>query len=434
MKYSKENQPLVCMQTQSTCYKETSVMKVKGILMHSTGANNPNLKRYIQPSDKAINKDEMIELLGKNLNNNDYNHTDLPSGLNAWIGKLADGTVTTIQTMPWNYRPWGCAAGEKGSCNNGWIQFEICEDNLNNKTYFEKIYQEACELIAYLCQMYSLNPYGTVMVNDIQIPIILCHADAHELGFGSNHADVLHWFNKYGKTMNDVRNDVAKLLNIEPEKQPEILYYVKENWEENNTIKNSYRDLELATIECDKLGNNYKVYNDEGISIYPIELTESIETEEEIPTIQESKFKIRQEVKVLPGSKYTTGESIPTWVTRAKLYVRGFNTDGTVVFSTKKYGPITGATLESNLIDPTQDIKILEEKVNEPEEEKEVFKPYIVKIDTDVLNVRMGPGTNHKITAQVTKNFMFTIIEEKNGWGKLKSGAGWILLKYTTKP
>ena len=61
MKYSKENQPLVCMQTQSTCYKETSVMKVKGILMHSTGANNPNLKRYIQPSDKAINKDEMIE-------------------------------------------------------------------------------------------------------------------------------------------------------------------------------------------------------------------------------------------------------------------------------------------------------------------------------------------------------------------------------------
>ena len=96
MKYSKENQPLVCMQTQSTCYKETSVMKVKGILMHSTGANNPNLKRYIQPSDKAINKDEMIELLGKNLNNNDYNHTDLPSGLNAWIGKLADGTVTTV--------------------------------------------------------------------------------------------------------------------------------------------------------------------------------------------------------------------------------------------------------------------------------------------------------------------------------------------------
>jgi hypothetical protein len=96
MKYSKENQPLVCMQTQSTCYKETSIMKVKGILMHSTGANNPNLKRYIQPSDKAINKDEMIELLGKNLNNNDYNHTDLSTGLNAWIGKLADGTVTTI--------------------------------------------------------------------------------------------------------------------------------------------------------------------------------------------------------------------------------------------------------------------------------------------------------------------------------------------------
>ena len=50
MKYSSGNKPLVCMQTQSTCYKSTNKMSVKGILIHSTGANNPNLKRYIQPS------------------------------------------------------------------------------------------------------------------------------------------------------------------------------------------------------------------------------------------------------------------------------------------------------------------------------------------------------------------------------------------------
>jgi hypothetical protein len=52
------------------------------------------------------------------------------AGLNAFIGYLRDGSVGTIQTMPWDFRPWGCGSGIKGSCNNGWIQFEICEDNL----------------------------------------------------------------------------------------------------------------------------------------------------------------------------------------------------------------------------------------------------------------------------------------------------------------
>jgi hypothetical protein len=84
------------MQTQSTCYKATNIMKVKGILIHSTGSNNPKLNRYVQPSDNAINKDEMIALLGKNIYNNDYNHEDLSTGLNAWIGKLADGSVAAV--------------------------------------------------------------------------------------------------------------------------------------------------------------------------------------------------------------------------------------------------------------------------------------------------------------------------------------------------
>ena len=175
MKYSKTNTPLVCMQTNSTCYKGTSTMTVKGVLWHSTGANNPNLKRYVQPSDNASNKQEMLNLLGKNTGGNDWNHIYREAGLNCWIGKLADGTVTTVQTMPWNYKPWGCGSGSKGSCNNGWIQFEICEDGLNDKSYFEKVYQEACEITAYLCDLYNLDPKGTVNVNGIQTPVILCH-------------------------------------------------------------------------------------------------------------------------------------------------------------------------------------------------------------------------------------------------------------------
>lgn len=58
---------------------------------------------------------------------------------------------------------------------------------------------------------------------------------------------------------------------------------------------------------------------------------------------------------------------------------------------------------------------------------------YIVKITAGSLNVRSGPGTNYSITSVVKKNEKYTIVEEKNGWGKLKSGVGWISLAYTQK-
>ena len=216
MKYSNSNKPLQCMLTNSSCYKGTSLMTVKGVLWHSTGANNPYLKRYVQPSDDDNNYAELMKILGKNKYGNDFNHINAQAGLNCWIGKLQDETVTTIQTMPWNYRPWGCGSGRKGSCNSGLIQFEICEDGLTDKNYFNKVYKEACEIAAYLCKLYNINPYGTVKLNGVEVPTILCHADSHKLELGSNHGDVLHWFKKHGKTMDDVRNDVAKLMDITP--------------------------------------------------------------------------------------------------------------------------------------------------------------------------------------------------------------------------
>ena len=184
----------------------------------------------------------MIKLIGKNKYNNDYNHASYQSGLNCWIGKLADGTVTTVQTMPWNYRPWGCGSGSKGSCNNGWIQFEICEDDLNNIDYFNKIYKEACEITAYLCKMYNLNPKGFVKMNGINVPVILCHADSYKLGLGSNHGDVLHWFSKYGKTMENVRNDVAALMENTsiPIIKPEIEEEEEMTQEQFNVMMNNW--------------------------------------------------------------------------------------------------------------------------------------------------------------------------------------------------
>ena len=127
MKYTEKNTPMVCMQTNSACYKNTSTMNVKGILWHSTGANNPTIKRYVQPSSNDKNYKTLMAKIGKNSCGNDWNHISVDAGLNAWIGQLQDGTVTTVQSMPWNYKPWGCGGGAYGSCNDGWIQFEIMQ-------------------------------------------------------------------------------------------------------------------------------------------------------------------------------------------------------------------------------------------------------------------------------------------------------------------
>lgn len=59
---------------------------------------------------------------------------------------------------------------------------------------------------------------------------------------------------------------------------------------------------------------------------------------------------------------------------------------------------------------------------------------YKVKIvNCDTLNVRKGAGVDYPVVTTVKKGEVYTIVGETNGWGKLKSGVGYISLKYTQK-
>lgn len=67
------------------------------------------------------------------------------------------------------------------------------------------------------------------------------------------------------------------------------------------------------------------------------------------------------------------------------------------------------------------------------------FQPYQVQVTTANLRIRTGPGTNYAATGSFTGAGVFTIVEESPGtgstagWGRLKSGAGWISLDYAKK-
>ena len=79
--------------------------------------------------------------------------------------------------------------------------------------------------------------------------------------------------------------------------------------------------------------------------------------------------------------------------------------------------------------------------VEKPKEESE-FKPYVVRITEDTLNVRKGPGIEYDKVGVVKKGDAYTIVEEKKAkdggkWGLLKAFKkernGWINLKYVKK-
>ncbi len=179
--------------TNNACFKAGKTIIPKGIMVHSTGADNPWLKRYVGPDDG---------LLGKNQYNNHWNQ-EKPGGrqvcVHAFIGKLADGTIATYQTLPWNHRGWHAG----GTANNTHIGFEICEDGLSDSTYFNKVYLEAVELCVFLCREFGLTEKD-----------IICHSEGYKQGIASNHGDVLHWFPKHGKSMDTFRADVKSGLSF----------------------------------------------------------------------------------------------------------------------------------------------------------------------------------------------------------------------------
>lgn len=425
MKYNSKNKPLQCMMTQSTCYQDTRKMTVKGVLWHSTGVNNPTLRRYVQPDDNAKNRAELLKKIGKNAYGNDCNHIYWEAGLNAWIGELADETVAAVQTMPWDYRPWGCGSGSKGSCNDGWIQFEICEDGLTNKTYFNKVYKEACELTAYLCTLYKLDPKGYTTLNGVRVPVILCHADSYDLGLGSGHADVMHWFKKHGKTMNDVRNDVAKLMNAtttSTTSKPATsttttkeMYRVRKSWADVASQKGAFTDKTNAINCCKKAGNGYEVYDSKGKVVYP----EPKATTTTKPTTSTSTFK-SYKVKV------TSDDG---------LNVRKSATTSSAILTALPKGTIVTITKESNGWGYASEKKgwiYLQYTAKVNATSTPAFKAYKGKVTADVLNVRKGAGTSYAVVSQLRYNTQVTISKTSGNWGYI-SGKGWVCLDYIKK-
>lgn len=194
-----------CILENNDCYKQNKKITPTGIVVHSTGANNPKLSRYVQPDIDGI--------LGENKYGNHWNQSGIRKCVHAFIGKDKNGKVRVIQTLKWDQKCWGCGSGSKGSYNNSFIQFEIAEDSLADKKYFDECFELAAKLCAYLMKKY-----------DIKLENVISHRECYLRQMGSNHGDCDHWLKKFGKDMDWFREQVNAELNPKAKEKTKVTY------------------------------------------------------------------------------------------------------------------------------------------------------------------------------------------------------------------
>lgn len=247
--YDDKTNPIwYCPQTQSSWYKGTlpNKYRVLGVLIHDTGCNNDMLRRYIQPSDNAPDKQLWLERLGKNRYSNDWNHVAVNAGLGYWVGRLDNGLITSVgagknMTDSCTRRQWGCGAGSRGSLNSvqladgSWgtfVQWEICEDGRNDKTYFKDVWEESVALTAAIFKKYGISPYDTIKTKaGVVLSVCQTHWSSYLYKYGSGHYDWNDWTDiQIGKVNHDnpmkdaillkFQKDVADYMKIQPTPTP----------------------------------------------------------------------------------------------------------------------------------------------------------------------------------------------------------------------
>ena len=224
--------------TGNDCYKANQLLEPAGIMVHDTGADNPNLRRYVGPDDGV---------LGENPYGNHWNRPGVGACVHAFIGKDKNGQVRVYQTLPWDVRSWHC--GRSG--NNTHLSFEICQDSMKDETYFRQTVAKAVELCVYLCRKFGLDPLAP--------GVLISHAEGYKLGIASGHNDTDNWWAAFGYTMDDFRREVA--LAMEEEQIPAWAKPTVDKLLEKGVLKGTGKGLGLTEdllrvlVLLDRLGN-----------------------------------------------------------------------------------------------------------------------------------------------------------------------------------
>ena len=142
------------------------------------------------------------------------------------------------------------------------------------------------------------------------------------------------------------------------------------------------------------------------------------------PKKEEIVLQVGDLVSLTSDAEYYDGSDIPSWVKKQSWYIKSISGDRIVIDENE------GRTHSIKSPVSSEYLVLVKTKP---------MDPFFVRVDIARLNIRTGPGTDYSLTGKYTGKGAFTIVEVSNGtgsdsgWGKLKSGAGWISLDYATK-
>ena len=186
----------------------------------------------------------------------------------------------------------------------------------------------------------------------------------------------------------------------------ELQYVIRKSWDDVKSQQGiTYNFLSNAQKACDKL-DGYKVFDSNGTCVYP----ETV-IEEETDNVENAIiFAVGDYVQVLPNTTFENNKTTEHLLNE-KLIIRNLQDNNCTIARNKK-GPVLGTISMHNLIKYTG-------------ENLSVIEPYAVQM-LDSTPVYQDANSKSRVIKTLPKFSLYTIINEKNGFGKLKVGAGWL--------
>ena len=428
--------------TQSGCYKAGKHITVKGLMIHSVGCPQPKADVFMK----------------------NWNRADA----NACVHAIVEPGGDVYQLLPWDFRGWHCGGG----ANNTHIGVEMTEpatirytggaswtetgDGENTKNHVLATYKYAVELFAHLCQQFGLDPMAD--------GVIISHSEGCKRGIASNHGDVEHLWSKFGLSMGQFRKDIREAIEGSPAADSltaimgkaaatagQMASYLKKK---NPSVPQTVLDMiplyisegeaegvrgDIAFAQsCLETGNftfsgsavNLKQNNFCGLGV-----TQRGKTGLSFDTPQ---LGIRAQIQHLKAYASTDRLRNVLADPRFRYVKRGCapyvewlgqkeNPQGKGWAAGEKYGEKILSILKA----------IVSEGKVQFMESLTLSAPYMVRVSIPDLNIRRGPGTDFPKTGKFTGIGIFTVVEEKDGWGLLKAYQekrdGWISLSFTTR-
>ncbi len=428
--------------TESGCYKAGKRITVKGLMIHSVGCPQPKADVFMK----------------------NWNRADA----NACVHAIVEPDGDVYQILPWNHRGWHCG----GSANNTHIGVEMTEpatikyagganwtetgDGENTKNHVLAAYKCAVELFAHLCQQFGLDPMAD--------GVIISHSEGCKRGIASNHGDVEHLWSEFGLSMGQFRKDIkaamegstaedslTAIMGKAAATAEQMKSYLKKK---NPAVPQSVLDMiplyisegeaegvrgDIAFAQsCLETGNftfsgsavtlpqnnfcglGVTQRGKTGLSFGSPQL--GIRAQIQHLKAYASTDKLRNE-RIDPRFRYVTRGCAPyaEWLGQKE------NPQGKGWAAGEKYGEKILSILKA----------VISEGKVQFMESLTLSAPYMVWVSIPDLNIRKGPGTSYPKTGKFTGVGIFTVVEEKDGWGLLKAYAekrdGWISLAFTTR-